>query len=94
MSETTPGCVLALDCPTALASLLDCGQRVTGLQQEALKAREVAPVHEGPSKDPPHGRFALCDVRQPGAVEVIQVVDKTSSTSGKVTKSEAKARKE
>lgn len=76
---------------------------MTGLQQEALKAREVAPVHEGPSKaqgvktsseDPPHGRFALCDVRQPGAIEVIQVVDKTSSTSGKVPKSEAKARKE
>jgi len=42
---------------------------------------------------PPLGRFAVRDMRQTVAVGVIKSVDKTEKTSGKVTKSAAKATK-
>ncbi|KAH6607006.1 translation elongation factor 1 alpha [Trichoderma cornu-damae] len=42
---------------------------------------------------PPLGRFAVRDMRQTVAVGVIKAVDKSAATSGKVTKSAAKAAK-
>jgi elongation factor 1-alpha len=80
--------------------------RRTGKSTESnpkfIKSGDAAIVKMIPSKPmcveafneyPPLGRFAVRDMRQTVAVGVVKSVDKTQATSGKVTKSAAKATK-
>jgi len=88
------------------AELLEKIDRRTGKSVEAspkfIKSGDAAIVKMIPSKPmcveaftdyPPLGRFAVRDMRQTVAVGVIKAVEKAAASSGKVTKSAAKAAK-
>ncbi|ROV94249.1 hypothetical protein VSDG_05739 [Cytospora chrysosperma] len=88
------------------AEILEKIDRRTGKSVENnpkfIKSGDAAIVKMIPSKPmcveaftdyPPLGRFAVRDMRQTVAVGVIKAVDKTQATTGKVTKSAAKAAK-
>jgi elongation factor 1-alpha len=88
------------------AELLEKIDRRSGAKLEEapkfVKSGDAAMIKMVPTKPmcvesfkeyPPLGRFAVRDMRQTVAVGVIKSVDKTEKTSGKVTKSAAKATK-